>query len=58
MENMALFIFADSGLEQNPNPERLAAIAASSAETFQLLVQKETSCCDAFSLYHGKCFSS
>lgn len=35
------FIFADSGLEQNPNPERLAAIAVSSAETFQLLVQKE-----------------
>lgn len=35
------FIFADSGLEQNPNPERLAAIAGSSAETFKLLVQKE-----------------
>lgn len=35
------FIFADSGLEQNPTPERLAAIAGSSAETFQLLVQKE-----------------
>lgn len=35
------FIFADSGLEQNPNPERLAAIASSSAETFELLVQKE-----------------
>ena len=35
------FIFADSGLEQNPTPERLAAIAASSAETFKLLVQKE-----------------
>ncbi len=35
------FIFADSGLEQNPTPERLAAIAASSAETFELLVQKE-----------------
>lgn len=35
------FIFADSGLEQNPNPERLAAIAASSAESFQLLVNKE-----------------
>lgn len=35
------FIFADSGLEQNPSPERLAAIAASSAETFKLLVQKE-----------------
>ncbi len=34
------FIFADSGLEQNPDPERLAAIAASSAESFELLVQK------------------
>lgn len=31
------FIFADSGLEQNPTPERLAAIAASSAESFRLL---------------------
>ncbi len=35
------FIFADSGLEQNPTSERLAAIAASSAETFKLLVEKE-----------------
>ena len=35
------FIFADSGLEQNPDPERLAAIAASSAESFELLCQKE-----------------
>jgi len=35
------FIFADSGLEQNPDPEKLAAIAASSAESFQLLVEKE-----------------
>lgn len=35
------FIFADSGLEQNPTSERLAAIAASSAETFRLLVEKE-----------------
>ena len=35
------FIFADSGLEQNPDPEKLAAIAASSAESFELLVQKE-----------------
>lgn len=31
------FIFGDSGLEQNPTPERLAAIAASSAESFELL---------------------
>lgn len=35
------FIFADSGLEQNPDPEKLAAIAASSAESFELLVQKD-----------------
>lgn len=35
------FIFGDSGLEQNPNPEKLAAIAASSAESFKLLVEKE-----------------
>lgn len=35
------FIFADSGLEQNPTPDRLAAIAASSAESFKLLVEKE-----------------
>ena len=35
------FIFADSGLEQNPTPERLAAIAGSSAESFKLLVEEE-----------------
>ncbi len=35
------FIFADSGLEQNPDPEKLAAIAASSAESFKDLVQVE-----------------
>ncbi len=35
------FIFADSGLNQNPTPEELAAIAKSSAESFQLLVEKE-----------------
>lgn len=35
------FLFADSGLEQNPDPERLAAIAGSSAESFQLLTEHE-----------------
>ncbi|MDD7267246.1 MAG: phosphate acetyltransferase [Lachnospiraceae bacterium] len=35
------FIFADSGLNQNPNSEELAAIAASSAESFQNLVNAE-----------------
>lgn len=35
------FLFADSGLEQNPDPEKLAAIAISSAESFELLVQKQ-----------------
>jgi phosphate acetyltransferase len=35
------FIFSDAGLVQNPNPEELAAIAGSSAKSFELLVQKE-----------------
>jgi phosphate acetyltransferase len=36
-----VFIFADSGLNQNPNTEELAAIAVSSAKSFELLVGKE-----------------
>ncbi len=36
-----VFIFADSGLEQNPTPEKLAAIAGCSAESFELLTKKE-----------------
>ncbi len=35
------FIFGDSGLVQNPNPEELAAIAGSSAESFKNLVGVE-----------------
>lgn len=35
-----VFVFADSGLEQNPDPEKLAAIAQCSAESFELLVEK------------------
>jgi len=35
------FLFADSGLEQNPDSERLASIAASSAESFELLVREK-----------------
>lgn len=35
------FVFADCGLNQNPNPEELAAIAVSSAESFRMLVGKE-----------------
>ena len=35
------FVFADCGLEQNPDSEKLAAIAASSANSFKLLVEKE-----------------
>ncbi len=33
------FLFADSGLEQNPDSEKLAMIAGSSAESFQLLTE-------------------
>lgn len=36
-----IFIFSDSGLVQNPNAEELAAIAGSSAKSFELLVGKE-----------------
>lgn len=36
-----IFIFSDSGLEQNPTPSRLATIAGCSAESFELLVGKE-----------------
>lgn len=35
------FIFSDAGLVQNPNAEELAAIAGSSAKSFQLLVGEE-----------------
>lgn len=35
------FVFADCGLNQNPNSEELAAIAVSSAESFKMLVEKE-----------------
>ena len=41
MGEKGTFIFADSGMEQNPDPERLAAIAGCSAESFELLVQAE-----------------
>lgn len=35
------FVFGDSGLEQNPDPERLAAIAASSSASFELLTKQK-----------------
>lgn len=35
------FIFGDSGLEQNPDPEKLAAIAASSSASFELLTEQK-----------------
>ncbi len=35
------FIYSDAGLVQNPNAEELAAIAGSSAKSFELLVQEE-----------------
>ena len=36
-----VFLFADCGLEQNPDSEKLAAIAKDSAESFKNLVDKE-----------------
>ena len=35
------FVFGDSGLNQNPTPDELAAIAVSSAESFKMLVGAE-----------------
>lgn len=35
------FIYSDAGLVQNPNAEELAAIAGSSAKSFEILVGKE-----------------
>lgn len=35
------FLFSDCGLNQNPDPEQLAAIAGSSAESFKMLVGAE-----------------
>ncbi|MDO4939840.1 MAG: phosphate acetyltransferase [Lachnospiraceae bacterium] len=36
-----VFVFADCGLEPNPDPEKLAAIAADSADSFKMLTGKE-----------------
>lgn len=36
-----VFVFGDCGLNQNPTPEELAAIAESSAESFKMLVGTE-----------------
>lgn len=36
-----IFVFSDAGLNQNPNSEELAAIAGSSAKSFELLVGEE-----------------
>jgi len=35
------FVFSDCGLEQNPTPDKLAAIAQSSAKSFKMLVGEE-----------------
>ena len=36
-----IFVFADSGLNENPDSDKLAEIAASSAKSFEQLVEKE-----------------
>ena len=36
-----IFVFGDSGLNQNPNAEELAHIAGTSAHSFELLVQED-----------------
>ncbi len=41
MEKNGTFVFADTGLVENPNAEELAEIAVESAKTFKALVQAE-----------------
>jgi len=41
MGSNGTFIFSDAGLNQSPNSQELAAIAESSAKSFQLLVEEE-----------------
>ena len=41
MGDNGTFIFSDAGLEQNPDPEKLANIAISSAESFRILTGHE-----------------
>lgn len=41
MGENGVFLFSDCGLEQNPTPEKLAAIAQSSAKSFEMLVGAE-----------------
>ncbi len=48
------FIFADSGLVQNPNSEELASIAGSSAKSFEILVE-ENQLLVCFTFNNGKC---
>ena len=55
MGDNGTFIFSDAGLEQNPDPEKLANIAISSAESFRILTGHEPGRRHALSLYKGKC---
>ncbi len=41
MGENGFFVFSDCGLEQNPDAEKLAAIAGSAAESFRVLAQAE-----------------
>jgi len=41
MGEKGTFVFSDCGLEQNPDAEKLAAIAGSSADSFKMLVGNE-----------------
>lgn len=50
-----IFIFADSGLVQNPNAQELASIAIDSAKSFEALVGKKSFGCYAFTFYKRKC---
>ena len=55
MVKNGVFIFGDSGLNENPDPEQLSEIAISSSKSFKHLVGKEAKVAIAFLFYIWKC---
>ena len=49
------FIFGDSGLEQNPDPEKTCSNRNFFSRIFPYISWSRTESCYAFSLYKGKC---
>ena len=55
MGDNGTFIFGDAGLEQNPDPEKLANIAISSAESFPYTDRTRADRRHALTFHKGQC---